>query len=989
MRRVEVGARGGAPKPESAHGPSAVHDAALGALLRSVRTDAPDRRATFVVAGEAGIGKTHLVEEALRRARQESCSVLSGRAHDYDRGVAYSSLKDVLASASHRDLDGLSASSLKQLLEAIDRVVLDGKTEPGGGSGDRDDPKRGATQLALTTALLRELASRRPTIVALDDAHLADEESLTALAIGLRHASALPLVLMFTVRSDMWGPGTSFASTLGKLLEPPTGRVIELEPLALEPMGELVESELGQPADRALVSYVFSRSRGNPLFAREVLMSLREQRVLRTDHGRCYLLAEPVAPSVSRRSTILHRMFNQDPDARRLARAMSALRRIRLDQVGLLGEVTGLDPEHLQRAFDGLVRACIVMRSESGWYEFTHPLLAEVLYEDLGPFERRRLHGLVSEQLVGDGGAADGMTVLEWATHVTEAAAPGDEDAVQAAIAAATLTRESAPLSAAGWYARALDLLPPGSQDRPALTGRRAVALWWGSRPDQAATAGRVALSGLGPGRERDETLSTVVTALYGMGRYAEALELLGSELEPGAAAGAGAGTGAGAERAPLLAQRAVLMSHMGHGREAARSRDRALELLRGRPDDDPLTTYGYIAYADDLLGRCDASRGVDALVRLGRETDGAGERGALVPALETAAYVLGQLGRVREAGELLMECPALLDRSGWRGLGGQSIFAAAFFEYESGSWTLAMEMIRSGAIQLEFEGFSNNLAWLRLLEVEILKGRGQLDEALAILHDETFFLDCPLFGISRELHLAQIAWMRGDNDRALEITEHQRARLEEASLVVPLWQALVMLFQLHVDAGRADRAREVAEELVHLAASSPRPVLYRAADLVSASACLDAAPARRALESSVLHASRVDEAKAHLVLGSLHDDPDVHLNRAMEMFDDMGATTWTGHVAAAAHAQGVRLEARRRSSGPPGDGARRALTPRETDLVRLIGQGMSNRQIASALNYSQKTVEIYLSRLYRKLGCRSRYEAIGALRRGDLDVEG
>ena len=64
-------------------------------------------------------------------------------------------------------------------------------------------------------------------------------------------------------------------------------------------------------------------------------------------------------------------------------------------------------------------------------------------------------------------------------------------------------------------------------------------------------------------------------------------------------------------------------------------------------------------------------------------------------------------------------------------------------------------------------------------------------------------------------------------------------------------------------------------------------------------------------------------------------------------------------------------------------------LTMRELDVLRLVAQGGSNREIADALGVSTKTVEAHLSSVYAKLGVRSRTEAVvKSARAGIISVE-
>src|SRR5690606_23652031 len=119
-----------------------------------------------VISGEAGVGKTRLLGHALEAALGQGCLTIFGQAHEYDDAVAYSMLSDVIASAPERvrDASGQHFDELAAVLET------DLRTGP-----STSHPQR---LVARLTELLRCLADASPVVIALDDAHLADDSSL-------------------------------------------------------------------------------------------------------------------------------------------------------------------------------------------------------------------------------------------------------------------------------------------------------------------------------------------------------------------------------------------------------------------------------------------------------------------------------------------------------------------------------------------------------------------------------------------------------------------------------------------------------------------------------------------------------------------------------------------------------------------------------------------------------------------------------------------
>lgn len=123
-----------------------------------------------------------------------------------------------------------------------------------------------------------------------------------------------------------------------------------------------------------------------------------------------------------------------------------------------------------------------------------------------------------------------------------------------------------------------------------------------------------------------------------------------------------------------------------------------------------------------------------------------------------------------------------------------------------------------------------------------------------------------------------------------------------------------------------------------------------------------------------------VEQAHAALLLGTLDDDPGGNLALAYRTFDTMGAAPWRRRAAAALRDRGLTVPRRVTEKSS-------SLTETEVQLVRLVRDGLSNRQIATAMSYSPKTIEVYLSRLYAKTGFASRLELIRAVDTGAIEL--
>lgn len=919
---------------------------------------------TCLVTGEAGIGKTRLLQELLERAHGYNCHILSGKAQEYDHGIAHSSLRDILASTADEEINDTCRADLGELVAALDSAVLGQPSSP-------DQAVRVQPANLLMRKFLNSLCLDKPTMVTLDDAHLADDETLVALSFAARHLSEWPLLLVFTTRLDKWLPGSRFASTVGRLIDSVQGSVIQLVPLDADDTAALVAADLSGRPDERLAAYVYSQSRGNPLFARQALWSLRELGAIRSERGKCYLVGNPASGVLSRRAALLHRVFQQDRPGRELARVMSAFRRVRIDQIDTLEAATGMSRDSIELAFDSLVRGSILTRASVDCYEFAHPLIAEVLHNDLGPLERRRLHKLIADSYDRRHASA-GTDVLERTTHIAEAATPGDPAALAAVLDVARLTRNTAPLSAATWYQRAVELLQPESAERGELLSRQAIALWKGSRPEAAIEVGKQALAVQVSGDLRNRTLATVVNATYAMGRYADALRVV-SALAKGVS-----------DPTPFLAQRALLLAHMGRGKEAAAQLERVASTAGTGSIGDQVVTYTYVGHVFNCLGDFSrVSTAIERLLSIGDGEERGVAQGAMLSALESAAYLLAVTGCLPRARDLLARVTGLLPETGWQDVGGQYIYAKAKLEHLSGSWDEALETIRSGAISLEFAGLRNNLAWLRLLEVEILTDRAKLDEASRILETPLLEADCLLYRILHGCRVARITAALGDNAAARRMLLEGLRLASERQLAEAERRCLEALAEVSLADGDRAAASEFVTGLRQLAARTTIPATIAAAEMVEIMTG-DVAGGRRLVRRYEQEGRLFSTAQAHFYLAQAGADPDEHLSRAHDLFMAMSAQLWLPRVHELSKRLGVTVTTGNRPRNRTRDHS--ALTSTETQLVQLLRQGLTNRQISSILHYSPKTIEVYVSRLYQKVGCHSRLELVLAAERGEIN---
>jgi DNA-binding CsgD family transcriptional regulator len=760
-----------------------------------------------LIGGEPGIGKTYLLGEVI--ARLPEFRVLRGQARELDGGLAYAPLAGAFAT-----LDEEAPSGLAELYGAIDEAALGHSP---------------VAPAVLAAQLLESLPGR--TLVAIDDLHLADADTLSVLRWLPRRVPRVAI--------------------LGTARRPPALDVdlaIRLEPLSMPEVAGLVTTLLGRTPSETIVRRVHMISRGNPWFAQEAVLSLVQ--------GGAVWSADPGA----RRGAILRRLFQRDQGGRTLAKVLAALSRTREStDLEPLAELAGLGAREAEHAFDGLVRDGVVTRTAEG-YGLAHPLVAEALYDDLGVTERRRVHTRIAEWLQREG-LTGTRRVLEWAAHVAEGGSP--DEALTAMMRAAKLTRWTAPLSAAHWYGRAAEI----ADDKGDLLARQAMSYWKGSQPALALNSGQRALAVLPPGRRHTRTACTAVAAAHAMGWYEVALAVAGRQL-PHAD-----------DPTALLAQQALIKAELGHpDAELVR---RAQEGLLDCPPEDRVIAAGSLAIRAVIQGGWAATRqSVDDLLGY----SAALPPGARLAALESAAHVMSVAGLRSRTIELLDQAEQIHRGLGWHDIAGQYVRTTAVVRRLGGEWDQALDDIAAGAGAMAEAGLLENLGLLRNIQLDILLDQGKTDEAESVLAEPP--PECPMQTGLRSTSRARLALLRGDRATA-------RRELEDAvGCGIPdvLHRALAVQVLLYVSSGDEAAARAAAAQLAeHAATGTPRAQL--AADLAMGRAFGDRARADAALERSRADGLPFEEAQARFVLGVLGDH--IQLPRAHSIFVKLGATPW------------------------------------------------------------------------------------------------
>lgn len=417
--------------------------------------------ALYLIWGESGIGKTRLAEAIAEDAAPDA-TVLWGSAWEPGGAPAYwpwtqviRGLLQVRPLAEVREDLGLGAPYLAQIAPEL--------AEKLGAAGAPASPDTAAARFSAfdaTASFLRAAALRRPLVLILDDLHAADVATLRLLAFLARSLHGAPILAIGTYRAGEADRNAEVAEALADLGK--AGHSLPLGGLTRVEVAEVAAARAPVAPTAALVERLHTLTEGNPLFVDEVVRLLTAEGALAAPGG----VASgrlPLPEGV--RETIRRRL---DPLNEGVVRTLAAAAVIGPEfPLGMLGRVARLDPPALLEQLDLAAEAGLAEAVPGGLgrYRFTHEVVRETLYEDLGTHERMALHAAVGDALVELFGEGPEAPLSELAHHFLAAAPAGDpERAAHFAARAGELAMNALAYEQAidffGDALRALDLKP-------------------------------------------------------------------------------------------------------------------------------------------------------------------------------------------------------------------------------------------------------------------------------------------------------------------------------------------------------------------------------------------------------------------------------------------------------------------------------------------------------------------------------------------------
>ncbi|TET96703.1 MAG: hypothetical protein E3J29_05270, partial [Dehalococcoidia bacterium] len=396
--------------------------------LRAGLEDALSGRGRLLMlVGEPGIGKTRTSEELATYASLRNTQVLWGRCYEGEGAPAYWPWVQVVRSYVHdRDPQALmsemgpGAADIAQVVSEV-RERLPGLPTP-----PALEPEQARFRLfdSITT-FLRNAGNRQPIVLVLDDLHWADKPSLLLLQFLARELRGARLMILGTYRDVELRRQHPLSQTLGELAREGLSQRILLRGLSERDVARFIEITAGISPPQALVDAVYRETEGNPFFVNEIVRLLvADGRLERPEEVKSWSITIPqgVREVVGRRLDHLSEQCNSV-----LTVASVIGREFGLDALERVSDVTG---DRLLEVLEEAAGARVVteMPRAVGRYSFTHALIRETLYEELGTTRRVRLHRQIGEVL--EALHSDNLEphLPELAHHFSESAQGGDVD---------------------------------------------------------------------------------------------------------------------------------------------------------------------------------------------------------------------------------------------------------------------------------------------------------------------------------------------------------------------------------------------------------------------------------------------------------------------------------------------------------------------------------------------------------------------------------
>ncbi|MEX2547264.1 MAG: AAA family ATPase [Chloroflexota bacterium] len=938
----------------------------------------------LLIAGEAGVGKTRLIQEAVKGTRAAGGLAAVGRCIELG-GMAnpFGPIRTAL-----RDLGAASTESAAQMPNF----------DSGSASGDRVGVSADSGQARMFEAcidFLRSIGRAKPLLVVIEDIHWADPSTLDMLRFLAQAIDETPLVLAATFRSDELHRRHPLQPLLGEIQRLRTTERIDLARFSEEEVAQQLEAIIGQPGAPELVSRVHSRSDGNAFYAEELVAAGES--------------GEPL-PALMRDVLLARASALSDPAQALLKIVAAGGNRV---ATSIVADVARSEPIGLEISLREAVERHLLVTydAEDGEHvSFRHALVQEAVYGELLPGERSRLHARYGEALASvqpnDGGLSGELAYHWFAAHDLPRSLTASIDAARWA------EGHQGHADAQGHYERALELWDKVSDaeertglDRIELLERAAGAASVTSPPRAAALMLDALRTAEG---KADPKRMGLLKNRYG--RYAwmagDGVSALAACREAIALVPAQPPT---RERARVLAGLGQILMITLNPEEGKAICQQAVDTARALGDPEvechALNSLGmtnvYLGQLDLGLGQLRES--LDLATRIGSVDDAERAHGNLVDALSHS-------GLLAQAGEAATTAYDYAEQNGLvRVMGVIDLAEGGLALYRLGRWDQAYEMLQR-ATRHGAGGVPQIIIEERLAMLDVGTGRHESAEnriATArhlIERAVEAQLVAPLIEAAAELAL----WQGRPLDARAEIAAAFQRLPARAGYISRLGPLFALGARAEADVSQVARAqldKEALEASATIANGYAQTMgrlhdeaVARLPNFVSQSAawlaaCQAEATRQNGRNDPVAWERCADafgsvpmayarayalwrQSEAELAASRNRTSASAPLREALRIAEKLGAEPLMAEIRALAVRAGISVAAEDEIAAVQTATDSLGLTPREREILKLLATGRTNRQIAESLFITEGTAGTHVSNILGKLGVHARTEA-------------
>ncbi len=955
------------------------------AIRRLIDQAVKGRGGIVLISGEPGVGKSRLAEEMALEAGERGYNTFTGHFYETEGAPPYTPFVEIFELVSRalppptlRSVLGDAAPEVAKLAPDI-RILMPDIPPPLQLAPEQDRH----FLFNRIREVVERLARERPLLFVLEDLHWGDSSTLPLLQHLASGIHEVPLLILGTYRDAEVDLGRPFAKTLEDLIRRRLVERLALKRLVRADVEAMLRQVGAQDPPASLTDAIYSETDGNPFFVEEVFQHLAEEGKLFDSSGRWKTdlkMSESDVPE-SIRLVIGRRLERLHPATREVLATASVIGRA--FEPAILEAVSGLGYDALLDAIEEAERARLIMPATAETetiFTFAHELVRQTLLLSLSMPRRQRLHLEIAdaiEQLHADDLQ---LRVSNVAHHLHEAGLAADPERTVYYLDLAGKQAMSAVAfdEAAGYYERALQVLAPkqrGGRQHCELLLELAAALWSAGDLPQAGEHFKEAAE-LAKKLQIEELVAQAVLGMsegWGwmpaermVGLLTEALEALPERDDP--------------LRARMMARLALELQGIRGDTRDQRERlsEHAVEIARRTGDPE---TLGYTlgCWGSVFRGFADA----DERLAVANEALGLpGSPVSVAGARQDRILALLQLGEIRQADE---------EHATLRRLAGERREPFSIWE------ALRYDTMRA------------------LLE-------GRFEDAELIAQEQLQFARrMGRFPGSAELFSAQMLVIRWNQGRLVELEVPVRDGLDRFPQDQPAWSATLAL--ICAEQANEEGARSEFEKLAvggFLEVSGHRNRVLSVALLVDVCAYL-----RDAKRAEVLYAMLLPLRDRHLTarnnaylgpadryLGvlaatmGLFDDAARHFEKSLEMSAAIGARPALAQTqydfaktllarrgpgdrvngrdllrlaldsSEALGMAGLAAKARRLAGGPIAPPSPAGLSPREVEVLRLLAEGRSSREVGRELVLTVRTVERHITNIYRKIGAHNRAQA-------------